>query len=79
MTAKEFIIDRYGYRKLRELWHAKDVVEVIEAYHAHETKQQKKELLSIGSYEQELMKKEYERGVEDGKTIAEHGTTNWIE
>jgi len=24
-------------------------------------------------------KKEYERGIEDGKTIAEHGTTTWAD
>ena len=24
-------------------------------------------------------KKEYERGIEDGKTIAEHGTTMWAD
>lgn len=25
------------------------------------------------------LQKEYERGIEDGKTIAKHGTTNWID
>lgn len=52
-----------------------DIAEAMEKYH-----QAKLKLLGIAAVSNcANCKKEYERGIEDGKTIAEHGTTMWAD
>lgn len=83
MTVEEFFRDTvFGVdddNMDEEIFTANQLIKFASDYHAQETKQRKTELLSAGSYKQEEMKREYERGIEDGKTIAKHGTTNWID
>jgi len=79
MIIAEEVIRQEKYSKLKNLVLICDAMdEFAEKYH-----QDKLKLLGLHSVvfsEAEvcqLKKNEYIRGIEDGKVIAEHGTTNW--